>query len=60
MTLFQLTRLPQNVAGRQRVVESEICLIFGIVLRYYDTFVLKLSCIKEQKNILLERIFTMQ
>ena len=29
MTLFKLTRLPQNVAGRQRVFESDISWIFG-------------------------------
>ena len=34
MTLFQLTRLPPNVAGRQRVVDSDICWIFGIFLSY--------------------------
>ena len=35
MTLCQLTRLPPNVAGRQRVVDSDICWIFGIFLSYY-------------------------
>ena len=34
MTLFQLTRLPPNVAGRQRVLDSDICWIFGIFLSY--------------------------
>ena len=34
MTLFKLTQLPPNVAGRQRVVESDISWIFGIFLRY--------------------------
>ena len=28
MTLFQLTPVPRNVAGRQRVAESNICRIF--------------------------------
>ena len=35
MTLCQLTRLPPNVAGRQRVVDSDICWIFGIFLSYF-------------------------
>ena len=30
MTLFQLTRLPPNVAGRQHIVEGDICWIFGV------------------------------
>ena len=34
MTLFQLTHPHQNVAGRQRVVESNISWIFGISFRY--------------------------
>ena len=34
MTLFQLKRLPQNVAGRQRIVVSDICWFFGNFLRY--------------------------
>ena len=34
MTLFQLTRLPPNVAGRQRIVEGDICWVFGIFLSY--------------------------
>ena len=34
MTLCQLTRLPPNVAGRQRVLDSNICWIFGIFLSY--------------------------
>ena len=39
---FQLTRLPQNVAGRQRGVESDISWIFGIFFALfaskYDLF----------------------
>ena len=30
MTLFELMRLPPNVAGRQRIVEGDICWIFGV------------------------------
>ena len=42
MTLFQLARLPQNVAGRQCVVESDISWIFGFFLRYgyYNVYIL--------------------
>ena len=39
MTLSQLTRLPPNVAGRQRVVDGDICWIFGIFLSYCKVFI---------------------
>ena len=35
MSLFRLTRLPPNVAGRQRIVDSDICWIFGVFLSYW-------------------------
>ena len=45
MTLCQLTRLPPNVAGRQRVVDSDICWIFGIFLSYWKFHAYR--CIQE-------------
>ena len=37
MSLCQLTCLPPNVAGRQRIVDSDICWIFGIFLSTMKT-----------------------
>ena len=45
MTLFQLTRLAQNVAGSQRIVDSDICWIFGFFELYIQRTCTTFPCL---------------